>query len=230
MEEGQTTAQELESIISRKQELCLSILDSDRKSPYCGLGDTAKKAKIVHEKYTNLQSDRYCKYANYFCKLAILNVREIENLIPTFMYEQIREKSPERLNSVLSIQKLEQFSIIQAIKYIDIKKGTKLFGILNNKNQQFFEDFWSDICNAHKDMNTNCLKDMKCLKTEEIDCTCVLSHPFGDKVLENVIDIHLEKMSPKNICEEIDYELKDEWNRIGEIITAWCCGSSRISG
>ena len=129
------------------------------------------------------------------------------------------DKSPERLNSILSIQKISQSSIVQAIKYIDIKKGTKLFSILNNTHQQLFWDFWSDICNTHEDINKECLKDMKCLNTQEANCACVLNYPFGDKVLEKVIDIHIDKMSPKSICEYIDNELENEWNRIGEMIT-----------
>ena len=227
---GQTTAQQLEVILKRKEELCLSILDSDRKSPHCTIGCTAKALENTYKKYADKQSMSYSKYANYFCKIEILNVREIENLIPSLMYPEILNKRPERSKAVSSIQQLTQSSVSEAMKYIDIKRGTTLANILKDRHKTDFFKFWSNICNNYQYLNNECLDNQKCFKANNKECNCIITHPFGDNILEMIMDLCLSKTSPKRIYEEIDHELKSEWEKIGEIITSWCCGSSRISG
>lgn len=85
---GQTTFRDFETLQSSKQRFCLCILDSDKKAPKLDIGDTAKAALKINDSNQPL------------CDLCVLNVREIENLVPVAVYREVFGDDINKLDAI----------------------------------------------------------------------------------------------------------------------------------
>ncbi len=162
-------------------------------------------------------------------------MREIENLIPTQLYSLVSSGDINRMPSVHFLEQLEKTSLAEARKYLDIKNGLKLNEILEaSKNSPFSKDWMNWLKNVSAldiAIKKTCLKNKACLKGK--NCDCIITTGLGDKILEAVIKVietpTKDQPTQQKIVEMVDPLLKAEWEAIGEMITAWCCGTSRIS-
>jgi hypothetical protein len=220
---GSTTKKAYQRIQDQAERFCLCLLDSDKKSPNSPLGNTAKEVKKIENPNQPL------------CEYLILGVREIENLIPIQLYSLVSSGDVNRMPCVDLLEQLEKTSLAEARKYLDIKNGLKLNEILEaSKNSPFSKDWMNWLKNVSSldiAIKKNCLKHEACMKGE--NCDCIITTGFGDKILEAVIKVietpTKDQPTQQKIVEMVDPLLKAEWEAIGEMITAWCCGTSRIS-
>jgi hypothetical protein len=135
------------------------------------------------------------------------------------------------------LEKLEEKSTVaEARKYLDIKEGLKLSQILQAPSNTAFSKDWINWLNnirtiAIQKISTICVNDEVCRNDK--DCDCIITTGLGDKILEAVIKLIEEETKDQptelKIAEMVDPLLRKEWENIGEIITAWCCGASRMS-
>jgi hypothetical protein len=101
---GNTTFDLYKSILeaSPGKRFCLCILDSDKESPNCPMGGTARK---VEEGVKEMEG-RDQQFGEHW----VIGVRDIENLIPTVWYSQVSEKS-DRMRCVEFLEQLEHTAI-----------------------------------------------------------------------------------------------------------------------
>jgi len=210
---GQTTATEYESIQNRKNRLCLCIADSDRGTPCANIGGTAREV------------ERRDDVNQPLCELVILNVREIENIIPTSMYKEAATGDVNWMKGVSFLERLESSKEPDARKYLDIKKGLKLGDILHVSPDSPVSKYWLRVLKILK-ISDKCWANEAC--TDKKSCTCIVAHSLGSKILDAVIKV-IQQKSGDEVAGMVCELLKPEWEIIGEIITAWCCGSSRLS-
>lgn len=113
---GNTVKNEYANIYERKENFCLSILDSDKKFPkQSKFGDTAQFVVDYHN--NQVLSNNHNLKQNYH----VLNVLELENLLPkNFYINKYTDKSHifEKIDQLLNIE--NNFR-----KYFDFKKGIK---------------------------------------------------------------------------------------------------------
>lgn len=244
---GDTTFNLYKSILEALpgKRFCLCILDSDKESPHCPMGGTAKKIEEGVEKMEEGNKP--------FGEHLVIGVRDIENLIPTVWYSQVSEKS-DRMRCVEFLEKLESSAIAEARKYVDLKEGLTGEKILQAKTIQVLQDWlkWlkqlqgssttvinqnqqslkTEVVNRLTELEkltgatifeTTCIKAESCQEKQNKKlCQCIITTGLGDKILAVVVNL-LETMTAQQIAKEVDESLKPEWEKIGELVTAWCC-------
>jgi hypothetical protein len=180
----------------------LFIVDGDRISPLKpGIGTTAKTIK---KSYKQCKSNSIYKF-----KLYILNVRELENLIPLlFIKEHCGE---EFYNKYIKIIETKP----EIIKYFDIKKGIrKCYN--NDKKYNSVYDCSIEECNDdNKKIYCEFLKKSNLDFFDEGKCNKLLKN-FYDKYESNLDE--LESIILNN-CEF--EEIKENWIEIGRLIYSW---------
>lgn len=209
---GQNTHKVFSDIQKEEERFCLSILDSDRKAPNLGMGNTAKSVLKINDSKKPL------------CDVFILNLREIENLFPTLMYKEVFESDKNKKEAIDFLETLDNSESQETRKYLDLKQGLKLEKIFKESPEGEFRKYWSNfVMTFHPNMFEECLKGGECLNTNS--CSCNVTKGFGQNILKEIED----KYNDKSVSHMISDELASEWNKIGSIITDWCCSSSRIS-
>jgi hypothetical protein len=218
---GSTTADEFESIYTHRNSLCLCVVDSDREfpsyteNPYDNLGNTPRALKQIVE-----QGEQP------LCELIVLSSREVENIVPSRVYEEVVRDDPNRIGRALLIQELESSIDADAIYYLDIRSGIRLKRVLSKPRESPYFKYWSQIIDRFKCHELNmtareCWESDRCLSEES--CRCVMFPGLGDGILEEVVE-YLEHTSCQKIAEMVSGRLKAEWEYLGETIIAWCCG------
>jgi hypothetical protein len=219
---GSTTVTAYKLIQNNQERFCLCFLDSDKKSSSSPFGNTAKNVVAIDDPNKP------------FCEYFVIGVREIENLIPTRLYSEISSGDPNRMAGVNFLERLEKSTLTEARKYLDIKKGLKLGEILSASSNTPFSTDWlnglNDLYPLAISISKTCLNDQVCLKSE--NCDCIITTGLGDNILKTVVE-QIEKptqyqLREPKIAKMVDQLLKPEWEKIGEIITAWCCGTRKM--
>jgi len=215
---GDTTADAYEAIRSPRNQLCLCIVDSDRTTPSDSIGNTALRVKRIDD-----ADDQP------LCELTILDVRETENLVSRTIYQETVWGDPNRMEGVLFLESLESSTYPHARRYLDMKRGLKLGEIVHAPPNSAFYKYWRpivrDLQNEAHAICDACWSDPDC--TCKQDCHCIVAPGLGDGILEDVTD-YLERQSSQKVAEMVPELLKDEWENLGELITAWFCGSPRM--
>lgn len=216
---GNTIDTEYDNIQKTTKYFCLCILDSDRIAPEGKLGSTA--AQIDQNKNQSSQFFR--------TKVLILDVHEIENLIPNSILLGICSGDKQREEALKRIEKLQQIRGNQIKHFLDIKEGTlmyKIFDSTNPKDKLFWESHVLEINRILKCIDDDCLADWKCNKTKS-NCQCQISLGFGKNTLDNTIK-YLEKIEPHKIAKEFNNDIKPEWEKIGQVVVDFCIAHSPI--
>ncbi|CAD5979241.1 hypothetical protein [Planktothrix rubescens] len=216
---GNTINIEYDNIQKTTKYFCLCILDSDRIAPEGKLGSTA--AQIDQNKNQSSQFFR--------TKVLILDVHEIENLIPNSILLGICSGDKQREDALKRIQKLQEIRGDQIKHFLDIKEGTlmyKIFDSTNPKDKLFWESHVLEINRILKCIDDDCLADWKCNKTKS-NCQCQISLGFGKNTLDNTIK-YLEKIEHHKIAREFNNDMKPEWEKIGQVVVDFCIAHSPI--
>ncbi|OIP67497.1 MAG: hypothetical protein AUK43_19145 [Oscillatoriales cyanobacterium CG2_30_40_61] len=219
---GNTINIEYDNIQQKTKRLCLCILDSDRISPEGKLGSTAALIASIDQN----QNSQFFR-----TKVFILDVHEIENLIPDSILIEICSKNKEREDAMKRIKTLQDISGYQIKHFLDIKQGTlmyKIFSSTNPKDKSFWESNVVAINTILKCINDDCLADWKCkIKNPKNNCQCQISLGFGEHTLDNTIE-YLEKIEPHKIAREFNNDMKPEWEKIGQVVVDFCIAHSPI--
>lgn len=212
---GSTTAPTFLKKIGDGDDICLCILDSDKKFPTdTSLGETAQR--VIRE--TN-RINMPPKLGFHVEK----RVRELENILPLgFYYHQYyKDKNKQDI--------LNGFEILDGINdrlifFFDMKKGLKHF------DTREYDD-WSNIHHTQFVIENEpiCNVDTFCNKKD--NCKCVLIRNFGSKVLTDFISFyHCNDIEYKKslIFNSLDYVLDEVWEDIGKLVFSWGCGQEPI--
>lgn len=197
---GSTIAKVYELEINLKQHFCLAIVDSDRKYPKGGNGDTANLL---------LNKD---KNKPFNCKCYMIeNVKEIENLLPTSVVEQSTNKK-------IPLPK-------EALSFFDYKKGLCIEDKLLNKE---LLQHWKEKLNGTEyyegliEIEGETTKtDFEIEKFKEKYKNQKLIEGFGPNVLGECLKCvdKLNEIDKKDLTKEQE----EEWNKIGKLFFEWTC-------
>ena len=210
---GDTIASVYDYEIELKQHLCLAVLDSDKKYPDCGVGDTAKKLKVCHHKKKPIHCMHY----------VMENVREVENLIP---FSALRT-----LDDLSSYQVFTELSDLD-YSYFDMKKGLETY-----KTNSEVKNYWSRLLVPHKRLKECYNQCFSCATTsipkpKSQDCLevcgrkCIIEG-FGSRILDKALnDLHSVLADVKS--SDLTPGQLAEWEAIGGIVFEWCCSPIKL--
>ncbi len=185
---GDTTADIYRTVQKGRNRLCLCIADSDRKYPAGPLGKTAKKLRKTDNPLETL------------CELKIIEVREIENLIPTSMFSEVSEKDRNRMQCVDFLEQLNESSIRDAKKFIDLKKGLSgenLFAFLSeNQPLDYWRCFFNTVCSFNTvNMSSECSNYQECPSPGK--CNCWIMQGLEKGIMSSECSNYQECPSPE---------------------------------
>lgn len=201
---GNSTAAQYDYIKLNKFDLCLCLVDADKKSPSDGLGETAKSVIISDE--TNKSS---------ICNSIVIDTYSIENLIP---FSIIKEKYKVGKNRI----QLDAFSRIEEIykdsgwTYLPLKKGIRGRDL---KTQKDYSQYWTEKINNILNIETPCCENDMC------DCTIIpkVSHTL---LIDSISDVDIDWK--KEISEEKKHEVLAMYIKISLAIKSWLCVGEEI--
>jgi len=212
---GSTTAQQFANIQSNQCQFCLCVVDSDKKSPDGGIGDTSKAVRRIHD------------VSNPLVAVAITPCHELENTIPEALF-QVISGSPTVLASAESISALKAHASPGSFEHVDFKNGVKLLDLITFGHGSPDSTFWAGSlakakakAGASLTVSEACLKNWACNNTAA--CSCVLLHPLGDNLLRNC-NVYFEDTTVHRIKRLIDPHCQPMWTHLGRIVFEWCCG------
>jgi len=213
---GSCTAQVIENKLNHEGKIILCVVDSDKSSSSCKIGETAKKVSSV------------CKMNNHRpIKLVILQARELENLLPVEFYKKNYTGTDyKRSNDILeTIRTINSCSLL----YLDYKEGLNLRTLTSDK--VFYESpEWKIVLKQLKDgafnipKTTECLLDGSC--SDPDNCNCEFVRGYGSKVLETAITI-LEREGI-SMYREADKALLGSFNSLAKLVFDWGFASPEL--
>lgn len=198
--------------LSNYHPFLLCIVDNDKAHPNKGEGSTSS---------VFISSDRMLNNG----KLAkILNVREIESLIPKLILDKVFNYDTssiiDNLNEIYQLAlNNEDFRV-----YFDHKDGISLKQAIELDNR--YGEFWLPILSNINRFNTkDCFISKIC--TECNDCPRL--NGLGDSLLKNS-NIHLVKTNPHRFKNSLESNIKDLWEDVGYFMLTWgCVPSERLT-
>ncbi|MFK5915649.1 MAG: hypothetical protein QM484_14885 [Woeseiaceae bacterium] len=203
---GSTTSDALEQIINSQNEMCLTIVDSDKHSPYCCYGDTAQACLSLP---TN----------EWVSKVFCLEGRMLENVLPI---RHLRESVPVELESNITEQEAIYSDAPDVYQYINIKNGTTFQWICKKtERDQRSREYWLYHIQSNESLrnrvDVDCLGSASC--SNENACTC---HIFTG--LTNAATHYLTWLDRRSSHKSAE-TIKDcsNWLNIGKNVYEWCC-------
>jgi hypothetical protein len=157
-----------------------------------------------------------------------MDSRELENLISTNLYESLNE--PSHRHTVKFFRHLESSQVTEARRYLDFKNGMSLYSIINKANDKTYQDFWLEVVNKLSphfiSIDLQCIDSPKC--DSKFNCQCVLLNGYGEKVLELTWERIMSMQTPHKTVDQLCVHVRTEWEKIGSIISSWCCTLSPL--
>lgn len=215
---GSTTYGVLQRIIEEKNRMCLCIVDSDKKYGNAEPRETMQKVKEIANR--NMQ--------DYF-EVILLDVHEIENLIPINVLEQIIKKlniSKQGIDFMRFLVR-EDCSLESPVFYFDLKKGIPL--------KAYFLEEDADKERERKYRKLSAYRKYWRLYIEKFgvkieDKNDYIIEGICDKTLRHALDYFNDiKKQEKLESFEIEPYLKNSWMEIGEKVYCWGCVGGRIA-
>lgn len=216
---GSTISNVLERVICEKQKMCLCIVDSDRKYGEADYGDTMKRVISVTKDVAQ----------DYF-EVLLLQVHEIENIIPFSILENIVKENRLDEQGLLFIKFLTDCddTMKSPAFYFDLKKGISksAFVLADNadydqkrkyRKNELYRQYWRKYIDEYG------------IKLDD-ESNQVLVGGVCEKVLRYALQ-YLRKMECCNKLEllEIEKVLQQMWEEIGEKVYCWGCIGGRIA-
>lgn len=219
---GDTTSPTFQEKISPNEELCLTILDSDKKHPNHPIGQTAKRIKKSVSKInikldyvdTEIEKISLKKSTIYIDKRA----RELENILPYTFLKKTYYSDINKTECILAIKNLEE-SDHNLVYYLDFKDGLNYFHILDEVSD------WHQLANTAL-VDSQLLTHHSQPHIDKKKCKCKVITGLGSKVLTNFIS-YVDGKSASELTEMINDSQKlitTIWNDIGKTVFSWCCG------
>jgi hypothetical protein len=198
---GSTTVNEYKTIFSEGEEFCLCLLDSDKRTPHKPIGDTAGKVEKYH--FLNFNS-------NFKCNYHVVDVLEIENLLPRKFYLENYEKKDINKKGIL--KRIESFEKLDSRSFfhVDFKIGLKK---LEDSKDDGFKEYWGNLSLGLKPV------------TEDFgngDYGYIKG--YGDKIVVDFLSF--EKTEAFQFVN--DDNVSENWSDIGKKLSSYIYGTPKI--
>lgn len=194
----------------------ICVLDSDRYFPDAPLGETARKAAELFEEY------------NYPCaELHVLGCRELENLIPDEIYEELSDSSDDRMNTLDLLASLADEGLNTARVFVDIKEGVQLGKILRHWSIKECRETWGAFFDSIEKSKPKCFSEdpftclaMKACKNRD-SCECRVAIPNRTPILDRAPA--LIPKHQKTFWKSMPTELRNVFEESADFVFDWGC-------
>lgn len=190
--------------LTNSSEITLCIIDNDKSHPAKGKGSTANLFKDFDKEYNNNSLTH------------IIDVREIESLIPIKVIEEVvcENKVPKDIEGLDTVKAFKTVNI-SFREYFDHKEGLSLKDAIDLDSKH--GNYWLNILHTnHKFASSQCLINETCYKCY----TCGKIEGFGDNILKRSLD-YMNKLNLNSF--DVEPDILTHWNKIGELILSWGC-------
>lgn len=198
---GVCLSEVLEKDAKNGSHLCLAIADSDKHYPTCKYGDTSQKAM-----------DLIKELKPFNCALYVLQVQEIENLIPEKILK-IHSQYTAKFDAVFSAE----------WQFFDIKKGITCKALWNESYASYWRSQFPNIDFSSVDKaraSSRCQQTFIEALKKEYPNGLYVNICWGDSVLkDSMADYHLYNIQSSDLTTI----QQQEWFNIGEIFFNWTC-------
>lgn len=192
----------------------LCIVDSDKRFPDSGLGQTALSVKRGQGN-------------EHLYESVVMGVQEIENLVPFNLIIEILTQKGACTAQAIATHDLLNDVVVESpevLKYFDYKKGI----IVKKCLDQRYKDFWVEKLNLSIDMECEqCLNSNFSSRDGQACNGCTLVSGISENLNVHAAQT-LNKMTPHKIAERMLPHELDEWTRLGKLIFNWGIASEPI--
>lgn len=196
---GDTTYEVLLDQFNSHDGVSLCVLDSDIVMPGASVGDTAKK--VIDTMPSSEYSRRF-----------IIKSREIENIIPFSILDELFANNQSTLSKIENYRKLRILvkDGESPIKYVDIKKGLKLaLSLCHGCNLS--KAYWTSVLTDTNLIRVCSVNEESCSTIKS--CKCKILDGFGSDLLKHCVK-HIQDNGFD--YSNIDSDTYDEWELICE--------------
>lgn len=186
----------------------LCIVDNDKAHPRKGEGSTSSVFKNYDREFN---SGKIAK---------VIDVREVESLIPKFILKEVFEYSSsaeiDALNEIILLSECSpEFRV-----YFDHKDGLTLKKAIELDKR--YGEFWLPLLsNIHRFARKECVKTKICTDCEK----CPALSGLGNSLL-NSTNRKIEITNPHKFKRLLESNLQDFWSDIGYFVLSWGCVSN----
>ena len=198
--------------MKRKKRACLAIIDSDKKYP----------SHVPSNETTSKKCEKIKETPIY--KLLVLDVQEVENLIPIDYINQHQFVGDGAINKMHFDTLLNNNHTEHILQYLDLKKGIKKMDVADDANFQTFASF----CYFHNTLVNQGLDFNEFLSS--IEDNDFIQRPLQESILKKVLEEIKERESLNGTHWPylLQYQ-EDEWKRIGQFLLNWGCARGKES-
>jgi len=218
---GNTTGTVLDQTVQSGQ-LCLCIVDSDKKSPSGPSGGTAQAVTP----YKNAQS-----YPLAHVEETV--GRDLENSLPDLFYVDAYGGHPSYSSLAELLMALSSAGEVDVRNHLDIENGLKLYDLFSLTPGTRDFTFWqSKLDSVIKMMKLSsgslpCLSIKICSQQIRATCTCILVPPNRANILNEFLQRY-QNADRYKLRAALDDSVRPEWLRLGSLIAAWCCADPKM--
>jgi hypothetical protein len=212
---GTTIKDYYEKYQAEKNRFCICILDSDQDYSKGAMGGTALSVKNCH--------DSSCLLSHF----VIINAREIENLIPIKVLEDLVQGNDKRSKALQFVESLNRSSSHEPRLFADLKKDKAVKNIIKGDCGLFWQKVLLDL--MPNSIQEKCLQDLECNSVD--NCICQIDSGFGENLLDSSIQwLDNNGNNFHKLSRMVEDAIKPEWERVGQEVFSWCfsLGAMRV--
>jgi hypothetical protein len=218
---GSTTGAVLGQTVQSGQ-LCLCLVDSDKKSPSGPSGGTAQAVAP----YKNALMYPLAQVEETVG-------RDLENSLPDLFYVDAYGGHPTYSSLAELLMKLSEAGEIDLRNHLDIENGLKLHDVFSLTPGTSDFIFWQNKLNSVTKMmnlpsaSLPCHSTQTCSQQNWATCTCILVPPNPANILDEFLRRY-QNSGRYELRAALDDSVRPEWLRLGSLIAAWCCADQKM--
>ncbi len=206
---GAAVSNELQGIVDDQEQVCVCITDSDRYSPNCEPGTTARAC---------------CDIANassWLVEHMTTSARELENTIPRT--DLLERAAATAAPLYAAFEDARRYFGEAQMNHADIKYGTTLGWVFRQPTGSPKRDFWLNTARANPQIKAKrCFEDSACATPET--CSCVIVPRLGEYIASRVLEKWGRQSGHETVRNNQGASNFGEWLAIGKLVFEMAAG------
>ncbi len=200
---------EFEGIATAQAHICVCITDSDRFSPNCDPGTSARTCIGI------------ANASPWVVEHMTTSARELENVIPR---NDLLERASTTAPPLYAIfDDARRYFGEAEMDYADIKHGTTLGWVFRQPDGSPKRQFWLTSAKANPHIAAKrCFKDSACATPEH--CSCVIVPPLGENIASRVLEKWKGQSGHETVRSNQGSPNFAEWLAIGKLVFEMAAG------
>ena len=194
---------------------CLCIVDSDRKAPSEGEGDTALAVRAEVDE------------TKPWAAVEVLACREAENTLPLGLIVKTFGDDHNYRGKLELLKRFEDGAALGEYReYCDFKRGTRLKSVLELREGNS-RDFWLEfdaIATHASKVKDECVAAGACPEAKDSDCACEIAPRLGNPLLAKCLEV-AENTPDRELHCLLCPKTRPYWRTVGRTVFSWACGT-----